>query len=41
MEMVCGAYKGVFDAVHNPNNLYNDPSWVVSRTPEQVTALLL
>lgn len=41
MELVCNAYRDIFEAVHNPANLYSNPNYIAQRTPEQVTALLL
>ncbi|KAE8748586.1 hypothetical protein FOCC_FOCC004597 [Frankliniella occidentalis] len=40
-EVICTVYKQLFAAVHDPVNGYQNPSSLISRTPEQVQELLL
>ncbi|XP_054276393.1 conserved oligomeric Golgi complex subunit 6-like [Macrosteles quadrilineatus] len=40
-QVITAIYTQLYNAVHNPDNLYANPSQLMSRTPEQVTAALL
>ncbi|XP_054290392.1 conserved oligomeric Golgi complex subunit 6-like [Macrosteles quadrilineatus] len=40
-QVITAIYTQLYNAVHNPDNLYANPSQLMSRTPEQVTATLL
>ena len=39
-DLVCVAYRKIYDAVLNPFNKYTDPKSIVVRTPDQVLSLL-
>ncbi|CAH1781027.1 unnamed protein product, partial [Owenia fusiformis] len=39
-ELLCKAYKQMYDAIVDPSNEYTDPKTIVPRTPEQVIELL-
>ena len=41
IDLVCVAYRKVYDAVLNPFNKYLDAKSIVVRTPDQVSSLLL
>ncbi|XP_071174506.1 conserved oligomeric Golgi complex subunit 6-like [Mytilus edulis] len=40
VDLICGAYKQMYEAVCKPENDYKEPQGIVPRTPEQVVKLL-
>lgn len=40
VELICEAYKHMFEAINKPANEYKDPQSIVPRTPDQVVKLL-
>lgn len=40
-EVLLAIYKQLYENVHNPANLYENPNNIISRTPEELTQMLL
>ena len=38
--VIATIYQQLYDAVHNPENGYNNPSAIMNRTPEQIESLI-
>jgi hypothetical protein len=39
-EVIAAIYKQLYEAVHDPENLYQNPGVLMPRTPDQVLKLL-
>lgn len=39
-EVICAIYKQLYDACHEPKNLYQNPSSLFSHTPEELLKML-
>lgn len=40
-EVIGAIYKQLYDSCHNPKNLYQNPSSLFSRTPEELLQILI
>ena len=40
-EVIAAIYKQLYEAVHDPANLYQNPDALMSRTPDEVLKLLI
>jgi hypothetical protein len=39
-EIIAAIYKQLYEAVHDPENLYQNPEMLMPRTPDQVLKLI-
>lgn len=40
VDLICSAYRQMYDAINTPANEYREPGSIVPRTPDQVVKLL-